>query len=399
MVSLQNRIKNIAHLFVNHTTALCYGYPIRKLKVIAVTGTDGKTTTTHLISHILRAAGYKVASISTTGAIIDGEESVDMGFHVTTPTGTKLQRFLRKAVYSNCDYLVVEVTAHGLAQHRLAGLHPEISIFTNITNNEHLDYFGDFNIYFEAKAQLIRLSQSCLFNQEDVSASQLIAIAKQQKVSFATFDSNHVRSLVGTTWQAHFPGEYNLQNAAAAIKCATVLGVNEQEALSFLQSASPPPGRFEKLEIHGVSIVIDFAHTPQALNHLLSENRIDNGKNIVVFGCAGLRDHTKRKLMGEIAMQLADQIVITAEDPRTEDVNTINAEIARGAAKYGKKNEDFFIIPDRAAAIEFALTALSTSGDRVFITGKGHETSMCFGTTEYPWSDRETVINISESLK
>jgi UDP-N-acetylmuramoyl-L-alanyl-D-glutamate--2,6-diaminopimelate ligase len=392
------KLKNIYHFLASWFWTILYGYPVRNLKVVFVTGTDGKTTTANLIYHILREEGIKTGLIGSTGAYI-GNKEIDTGLHTTTPANRSLQKMLKDLVQFNCEYVVIEYTAHGIDQNRIVGARAKLSVFTNITS-EHLDYFGTMDHYIEAKAKLIPLSEVSLFNRDDDFTKTLVTIARRLSSIYKQFGKDDIKDVhLLNKYTSKFPGEYNLENAAAALLACRVLGIDERRTIQHLNSATTPAGRFEKIVSNqGVNVIIDFAHTPNSLSKLLKTNV--RGNKIVVFGCAGLRDAKKRPVMGSIAAQSCAFTVITAEDPRTEILEAICEDIATGCRQAGaKEGEDYFVIYDRSEAIEFALRKLAKPGDYVFITGKGHEKSLCLGTTEYPWSDQEAVKLIIRNHK
>jgi len=395
--------------------AATHGFPGRKLRVIGVTGTDGKTTTTRLISAICVAAGRETASVDTVVATIGGQES-PTGFHTTTPDAPAMQAYLAQMVDAGTEYAVLEVTSHGLAQHRVTACEFDVAVMTNITH-EHLDYHGTYEAYREAKAMLFRaLSSSArkvnlskvdllkvdvpkvaVLNADDTSYDYLKDIPADTRLSYgvnarADVTADDIRaSSDGLHCTIRLPegeleiasplvGRYNVYNILAAVSVAYSQGFSEQAMRAGIAAMRGVSGRMERIDMGN------------ALENALQAMReMTDGRVIVVFGCAGLRDRAKRAWMGEIAGRLADRIVITAEDPRTESLDDIMAEIARGCDRAGRQEGvDYWRISDRGEAIAHALR-MARPGDAVIVTGKGHERSMCFGTTEYPWSDQETA--------
>ncbi|MEK7610897.1 MAG: UDP-N-acetylmuramoyl-L-alanyl-D-glutamate--2,6-diaminopimelate ligase [Patescibacteria group bacterium] len=407
--------------------AAWYGYPAKSLRVIGVTGTDGKTTTANLIYHLLKSAGKKVGLISTINAQI-GNDSFETGFHVTNPEPELLQKFLRLMVDRGTEFAVLEVTSHGIDQERIAGIGFEIAVVTNVAR-EHLDYHKTYENYLNTKGRLLASDKVSILNRDDSSFSYLKSVSGGEVLSYgihqkADFQATKV-TLLGESAvftlepgsvevKINLPGEYNIANALAAAAAAFTVGLSGKQVAAGLQSFQTLPGRFEEIKTgRDFRVVVDFAHTPNALESVLSisrkiliiptplgsrlpdpkDEKPQEPKLIVVFGCAGERDSGKRPLMGEIAGRLADISILTAEDPRREDVNGIIEQIAAGCQKSG---EHIFIKePDRRKAIELAIN-MAKAGDLIIITGKGHEKSMCFGTTEYPWSDQEVAKGILE---
>ncbi len=386
------RLKNAVHKIQAQTACALYGNPSRQLKIIAITGTDGKTTTSSLVYHILKTAGCKVALISTVAAFI-GDEEIDTGFHVTTPSPFALQKLLRKVVNSGMEYVVLEVTSHGIDQNRVYGIEPMYAGITNVTH-EHLDYHKTFDAYVATKAKILQRSSFAFINKDaKTSVEKLQHILEESKTSYHVYSKVSIPRKIRDAVHKRFETqEYNVQNAALALSIARKIGIKEKDMQKAIISFPGVIGRMQHMpNKRGVRVIVDFAHTPHALEEVLTavtQRQVKKGKCIVVFGCAGLRDVSKRPMMGEIASKLVDQVVLTAEDPRTEDVWSIIAQIKSGVKSGHQK---LLSIPDRFSAIEFALNTLANKGDTVIITGKGHEKSMCFGKTEYPWSDQKAV--------
>lgn len=411
-----------------HLATAFYGYPGRKLTVIGVTGTDGKTTTTNMIHAILQAAGYKSGMISTINAEI-GDQSLDTGFHVTTPDAPDVQRYLAQMVTAGLTHVVLEVTSHGLAQYRADACEFDVAVVTNITH-EHLDYHGSYEAYRSAKARLFTGLGSTLpksqgnprkaiLNRDDASFDYLSQVSTGSRLSYGFHPEAEIRpedirqgvdglSFVVNGKGQQFPckcqlmGTFNISNCLAAIT-ATVysLGVSPEAAQAGIAALKSVPGRMEMINLgQAFTAIVDFAHTPNALQRALETTRqITKGRVIVVFGAAGLRDRQKRRMMAETSVELADLTVLTAEDPRTELLEDILAEMAAGAtSKGGVEGQTYWRIPDRGKAIRFAVS-LARPGDVVMACGKGHEQSMCFGEIEYAWDDRTAMrAALSEHL-
>ncbi len=374
--------------------AIRYGFPANKLKIVAITGTDGKTTSTTLIYHLLKEAGYKVGLISTVAAYI-GDQQIETGLHVTTPEPAQLQALMARMVKEGIEYLVLEFTSHGAYQQRLFATKPYITGLTNI-NHEHLDYHRSAQNYLEAKASYLNKAKIVVLNQDDISFFRLrryIPTAKHTILAYSKEDS--LPKVVLDAVKTRFPESYNQMNARLAITIATKLGVSAKTIAAAIPSFPGVPGRMEIIpNRRKLKIVVDFAHTPQALEGALTSLRKQmqkdksNGRLIAVFGCAGLRDRQKRPMMGKIAADLTDLAVFTAEDPRTESIWNIIREMKEQLTEGHNK---IVSIADRRAAIDFAINTLAKRGDVIGIFGKGPEKSMCYGTVELPWSDREVV--------
>ncbi len=334
-----------------------YGLPSQKLKVIGVTGTKGKTTTVHLIHHILSSIGKKVGLVSSNMAKI-GDKEDPLGFHVTSPDVVSIHRYLKEMVDAGCEYAVIEVSSHGIDQKRIAGVNFEVGVLTNIAP-EHLDYHKTFEEYKKVKMSFIESAKIRVISNESAKLKIL-------------------------------PGEFNNINAETAIKVVGNFGISEKDAVEALKSFKLPKGRLEEIKNNlGIKIIVDFAHTPESLEAVLKYLKsAGGGKIISVFGSAGLRDHYKRPRMGKVAGDLSDIVILTAEDPRTEKVEDIIKEIKSGITN---NKVEVLEISDRKAAIKKAVE-LAKIGDIIGIFGKGHEKSMNLdGVHEIPWSDQDIV--------
>lgn len=397
-------LKNIYHLFIALLACIFYRYPAKKLKVIGVTGTDGKTTTVHLIYHLLKSFGYKVSMVSTVGAVI-GDKEYNIGFHVTTPDPREVQKYLRQAVDAGSEYMVLEVTSHAIDQNRVAFCNFLIGVLTNVTH-EHLDYHKTYQNYVATKMKLLKMAKVAVVNRDDESykyANSLWRMANGKLVTYGIKnDADFTPEIF--PFKANLLGEFNKYNILAAVAVVRNLGIDQDLIRKALLTFKLPEGRMEMVQKKPFSVMIDFAHTPNALAQVLSAARSSKPKKLIaVFGCPGERDFQKRPLMGEISAKLADYTILTAEDPRSENVDKIIDQIAKGCLKSGAQEllipipytlhptPSFFRIPDRQEAINFAVQKLARAGDMVVIAGKGHEKSMAVGKKEYPWSDREAV--------
>lgn len=393
--------------------AACHGFPARQLVMIGVTGTDGKTTTCNLIHSILLAAGLKAGLISTVNAVI-GDRVLETGLHTTTPDAPDVQRYLAEMVAAGLTHCVLETTSHGLAQHRVTACEFDVAVVTNITH-EHLDFHGSLDNYRAAKAKLFEglatayqkpsIEKFAVLNADDSSFEYLRGRISAPFVSYGSNDQADVRATDieyradGTRFNLQFSnpqfstslvGEYNVSNALAAITVGLRLGLAAETVARGIATLPGVVGRLERFDLgQNFIALVDFAHTPNALKRALETcRRMTQNKVIVVFGSAGLRDKAKRRWMGAIAGELADRVIITAEDPRTESLEAIMAESAAGlVSKGGVEGQTFWRIADRGEAIRFAVD-LAELGDVLIVCGKAHEQSMCFGTVEYPWDDR-----------
>jgi len=428
--------------------AAWHGHPSRSMTVIGVTGTDGKTTTCNLIYSILKAAGIRAGMISTVNAVI-GDETYDTGLHTTTPDSADVQHLLGRMRDVGTEVAVLEATSHGLAQHRVTGVAFDMAVVTNITH-EHLDFHGSYEAYRQAKAMLFRsllqtehvgvkplrpyrVPKTSILNSDDRSFAFLAAIPADRYVVYGIEPQDplqagekHLAMTAPTTFlsamhieqapsgmsfevqasgyapapgplhmMTRLVGHFNVSNVMAAVGAALALEISPVFIEQGVAALAGVAGRMERIDRgQSFTAVVDFAHTPNALASALATARglIEEGRRVIaVFGSAGLRDREKRKLMGDMAAQLADITVITAEDPRTEDLAAIMAETAEAMAAHGRiEGRDFVRIPDRQAAILHAVRN-ATPGDIVLVCGKGHEQSMCFGTVEYPWRDQDAL--------
>lgn len=397
------RLKNIYHAVLALLAVFYFGFPGKRLKVVGVTGTDGKTTTTHLIHHILKSAGKKASMVSSVYAEMGGTK-YDTGFHVTTPDPWKIQKFLREAANDGEEYMILEVTSHGIDQNRVWGINFDIGILTNVTH-EHLDYHRTYRSYVKTKERLLHQSKIAVVNNDDESFRYIDPSLHQKMVTYGLNNAHLTPD--SFPFETSLPGEYNRYNCLAAISVAKQLGIADEMIRKAVKSFKGVKGRFEIIETgKGFDVIIDFAHTPNAIEKVLSTIKPRAEDRLIhVFGSAGLRDRTKRPIMGEMSAKYADLIVLTEEDYRTEDVHVIIDEIAQGCLKQGAqelnpeefkitaevKSPVFFRVPDRKSAVMFAIQKLARSGDTVILTGKAHEKSLCRGKIEFPWNEHEAV--------
>lgn len=403
-------------------SAAMHGFPARRLVMIGVTGTDGKTTTANLIYRILQAAGLKTGMISTVNARI-GDAVLDTGFHVTTPEAPQVQSYLAQMVEAGLSHVILEATSHGLAQQRVAFCEFDLAVVTNVTH-EHLDYHGTYEAYLAAKGILFEslagsaekpfsIERTAVLNRDDRSYEYLRKVTQVPVLSYGQSAEADVfaqapeirrdglsftavgRDLDGgrikIPIESDMVGEFNVYNILAAVALASgALKLDSQAIRQGLAKMEAIPGRMESIDLgQTFRAIVDFAHTPNALRRSLeAARRLTDGRVIAVFGSAGLRDRLKRRAMAEVSARLADLTVLTAEDPRTESLDGILEEMAKGAlGAGGREGQTFYRVPDRREAVRFAV-GLARPGDLVIVCGKGHEQSMCFGEIEYPWDDR-----------
>lgn len=382
-------LKGLYHIVVAIAANIWFGFPGRKLTVIGVTGTDGKTTTTTLIYEILRASGRKASMITSVHAVVAGRE-YDTGFHVTTPNAWWVQRYLREAVRHGDTHMVLEVTSHALSQFRVWGIPFAVGVITNVTH-EHLDWHHTFAKYLKTKLRLLRMSRIAVVNK-DAADLYLQALPMLQRKRYITYGIRRDSTVNPDTFPftTRLIGEFNRYNVLAALGAADVLGIGKKDAARAVSEFAGIPGRMEIIRQKPFRVVVDFAHTPNAIREALRCIREITKKRVIhVFGSAGLRDREKRPAMGKASAEFADSIILTEEDYRTENVETIIDEIAAGI----DTGKEVYREPNRRDALKRALSQ-AKPGDTVIITGKGHERSLCRGKKEYPWSDQAEVKKI-----
>ena len=380
------RLKGLYHQLEALVAALWFRFPSRKLTVIGVTGTDGKTTTTTLIWEILKANGCNVSMITSVHAVVAGK-TYDTGFHVTNPRGWQIQKYLREAADHGDTHVVLEVTSHGLSQHRVDFVRFAVGVLTNVTH-EHLDWHKTFAAYMRTKISLLLRSKIAVINRDEAEVyNKASSLLRRKRI--ITYGIHRDAQVTPKThpFTTKLTGEFNRYNCLAAIAAASSIDVPLRVIQKALLAFTGVAGRMEVMSEKPLRVIVDFAHTPNAIIQVLKTLRPMTKKRLIhVFGSAALRDRTKRPLMGKASSRYADVIILTEEDYRTEDVNRIIDEIASGITP----GPEVYRYPDRKEAIEFALS-LGKPGDCVMITGKGHEKSIARGKIEYPWSDQEVV--------
>ena len=385
-----------------------YGRPSERLEVIGVTGTDGKTTTSHLAVAAL-AAGVRRPGMLGTVAVRVGDELRSNEDRNTTPEALELQALLAEMVEAGNDCVVMEATSHGLAQSRVRNCRFKVAIVTNVTS-EHLEFHGTLEAYRAAKAMLVEEAPLAILNADDRAFGFFRDHVHGQLVTYGTDPSAEIRATNiragadGTTftlttpgWSGEvslqLPGVFNVHNALAALALAEVEGIDLPAAATAIGSVTGVPGRMERIVAgQPFGVVVDYAHTADSLAKVLRTLRpLTTGRLIVVFGSAGERDRVKRPEMGRVAAELADIAIVTDEDPRLEDPRAINEAIADGARAAGARDgETLLVIDDRRAAVARAI-GLARPGDMLLLAGKGHEGSIIYGTTKAWWDEREVA--------
>jgi UDP-N-acetylmuramoyl-L-alanyl-D-glutamate--2,6-diaminopimelate ligase len=385
-----------------------FGWPSRRLATIGVTGTNGKTTVTALCAQLLQAGGLRPGLLSTVNVRI-GDEQLDNLDRATTPEALELQETLARMVAAGNDTAVIETSSHGLALGRVRNCRYRAGIVTNVTH-EHLEFHGTFEAYRDAKALLVQEAPLAILNRDDPSFTFFLERASDRVITYGSDPAADVRAsgvqatAVGSTvelstadWrgtlQIPLPGAFNVENGLAAFAFALAWGIDAEVARDALSAAPGVAGRMERVDLgQPFNVIVDYAHTPDALEKVLTILRpITDGRLIVVFGSAGERDLLKRPAMGAIAAELADAVVVTDEDPRAEDPDTINEEIAIGAREAGAvEGERLWVISDRRAAIAHAIS-LARPGDTILLAGKGHEHNMFVAEGSVWWDEAEVA--------
>jgi UDP-N-acetylmuramoyl-L-alanyl-D-glutamate--2,6-diaminopimelate ligase len=391
--------------------AAAYNFPGAGMNVIGVTGTDGKTSIANLLYEILMTAGFKTGMVSTIKAVI-GDYEEPTGLHVTTPQAPEVQALLRRMADDGVTHCILEATSMGLAEHRVDTAFFNVAVVSNITH-EHLDYHGDYAQYLAAKARLFELATDArILNRDDQSFEALHGLPGVKPLVYSidapdsaeisasnihyTAQGTQFNLVIGDTYLpvlTPLAGKFTVYNMLASAGAAHALGVSNAQIKAGLEAVAIISGRMERIDRgQPFQVIVDFAHTPNALAKAIEAARgMTDGRIITVFGSAGRRDVAKRRLMAEFSAELADLTILTAEDPRGEPLDAILGMMAAGCErKGGVEGATFWRIPDRGRAIFHALT-LAQPADLVLICGKGHEQSMCFVTTEYPWDDREAT--------
>lgn len=414
-ISPTNPLRLLYHKLLAVAAAVYYRFPSRYLHVVGVTGTKGKTTTTNLITSILTEAGYKVGMTSTILFQV-GNLRWSNSTKITTLGPFFLQKLLRQMVNEGCTHAVLEVSSHSLLQNRVWGINFDTAVFTNI-GEDHLDYHGGFENYVRAKGLLFsrlnrsirkaRIQKVTVLNRDDANFNYFDQFLADRKYTYGMgggtcFATDLVMLPTGSKFFLHvpnnqieielkLPGEFNAYNAIAAATVAIANNINITVIKSALEKASAIPGRYETIDCgQKYNIIVDYAHTVESLENLLSlYKNLTRGKLLVVFGCTGGgRDKAKRPKMGAVAHKFADYLILTDDDPYTEDPIEIIENIAAGVKR--NEGQNFWKIPSREEAIKLALT-LAANGDTVIIAGKGAEEIQMIGGKAIPWDDRKVV--------
>ena len=395
-----------------------YGNPARDLRVIAVTGTNGKTTTVNFLNEILKEAGYRTSMFSTANIEIAGVQTVN-DTNSTTATVSKLQKFFHDAKKADVEFALIEATSHALDQYKFAGVPIEMAIMTNLTQ-DHLDYHKTMENYAAAKAKLFEMQpRFIVLNTDDKYFDYFNKFeASEQKITYGESDLAEVKiksfklykkgseaklridNNVALEIATNLPGEFNVYNMTAAAAGAYLLGISLQDIQEGIANLEGISGRFQYATSDlPFEVVVDYAHTPDALEKLLqTSKKITKNRTILVFGACGDRDREKRPIMGKIAQDFADRIIITDEENYTEDATQIREEIISGISKKNEKlPANIQEIPDRKEAIRKALQ-IAGKGDIVLITGLGHEVYRVINGEKTSWNDTQIVREIAQEI-
>ena len=393
---------NFYHYLLAFAGSVIYGFPSKKLMVIGITGTSGKSTTVDFTTRILEEAGNKVASISSVRFKIGNNEWKNE-LKMTTPGRFKIQKFLRQAVNEGCKYAVLEIASEGIKQHRHRFIHFDTAVFNNLTP-EHIEAHGGFENYRNAKLTLFKVTKNVhVVNIDDENAKYFLGIPAKKTVTFGL--ENGDVNTKNAPFQLNILGSFNIYNGLAAICVAQNYGVSLEICKKALQKVEGVPGRMEVVSKNPL-VVVDYAHTPEQLE--LAYRSLNSKPLVCVLGsCGGGRDKWKRPMLGKIAAQYCREVIITNEDPYDEDPLEIMEQVASGIVlspkiSQSEKNHDYHIVLDRKEAIKKALE-LAMPNEAIIITGKGSEIWMCLANgKKIPWSDKEIVVgelSKIESLK
>ena len=404
--------------------AALLGHPARHLRTIGVTGTDGKTSLTHLLHHVLSSAGETPGLISTAECRVGDSLLPDTG-RFTTPEAPEVQQMLAQMVEAGCRWAVIEATSHGLALHRVDECDFDIAVFTNLYA-DHLDFHQTLEGYISAKGRLFSMlntaahkdvEKAAVLNADDPTSNRFRTLTKARVINYALNSDADVtaENIAPDGWATRFllrafgkecnvlfptPGDFNVYNALAAYSVALSAGLDAEATVAALANWPGAPGRMELLDAgQPFTVLVDFAHAPDSLNRVLVMLRERcGGRIIAVFGCIGERDKDRRFRMGQVAADCADYTIVTDDNPYSEDRNAIIEEIARGLREAGKREgHDFAIIPDRREAISQAL-AMAVDGDAVLLAGKGHEREVRLPDSTYLCHDPEVARQVLGDL-
>jgi len=412
-VSVPQVIVEDVRAATSYIAAAFYDHPAEKMVMLGITGTKGKTTTSFLVKSILDEAGYKTGLIGTVGSMI-GDETIPS--RLTTPDPVETQQLLRRMADAGVQYVVMEVSAHATAMHRLAGVKFKVGAFSNFSQ-DHLDFFRDMDEYFEAKLKLFDpdVCESIVYNADDERVSAAMQTLGRRALRIGIREPSDVYANdieVGErgcsflmTWHKQFrtsiqlklAGIFNVYNALLAAGICICAGIGPEAIRRGLEDVRAVPGRIELLDTGTpYRVILDYAHSPDALENILKAVReTTRGRLIALFGCGGARDHTKRPIMGEIAGELADFCILTSDNPRNENPFDILKSIEEGIRPTGC---DYIVIENRREAIRYALVN-ARKDDVVVLAGKGHETYQEINGVKHPFDEKIIVAELLRELR
>lgn len=417
---LFKKVEPIGHLAEAAIYNVANGFPSRSMRIIGVTGTNGKTTTTTLIHKMLCNAGYKTAFLSTAAWGIGDDIHVQHD-HITTAQANILQKRLREFRDAGVEWVIIETSSHSLAQHRIWGIPYEIAVMTNVTG-DHLDYHGTFENYLEAKRQLFVIANKHgvkygVVNGDDANADKFVQSIdncvtygikhgqlKAHDIKLAPSYSSYTAKIGRDEYKIriNIPGEFNVSNSLAAVAVGRKIGLTREQIEQGIAALDGVEGRMSVVSAgQKFNVIVDYASTPDAFEKLFESVRpATSGKLVALFGSAGRRDEAKRWTQGEIAGKYADELILTEEDDRDIDGNLILSQIAEGAERSGKiKDKNMFLILDRKQAIEFAVTRLKSPNDTLVLLGKGHERTIERASGDIEWNEIEIAKKALKKLK
>jgi len=403
------QVENSA-IALGNAAASLFNYPSSKLKVIGITGTNGKTTIATLLHRLFTEAGYPSGLLSTIRNLIG--DTYHQASH-TTPDSLQINQMLDKMVEAGCNYCIMEVSSHAIHQQRIAGVQFSGGIFTNITH-EHLDYHKTFKEYIHSKKEFfdqLPAEAFALFNRDDKNGSVMVQNCKARKSSYGLLGPADIK---GKVLESHLDGmqlvindkelwtrltgKFNASNLLAVYGCGVLCGLEKEEVLTILSRQEPVRGRFETLRSEeDITAIIDYAHTPDALKNVLNtiaQVRRTKAQLITVLGAGGNRDTAKRPLMGKVAAELSQKLILTSDNPRDEKPEYIIDQMMEGIPQ--EKRKGVLSIPDRKEAIKTAIM-LASSGDIILVAGKGHETYQEIEGKKYHFDDREVLLDLMKS--
>lgn len=413
-VGLFRAVEPYGHLAEAVTFNILNGFPAHGMKVIGITGTNGKTTTSFLVHRMLHEAGFKVG-LMTTVAWGVGDDIRPQIHHMTNVPVPELMKRLKHMRKQGAEWLVLETTSHSLAQNRVWGVPYSVAVMTNITH-EHLDYHGTFEKYRDAKKKLFTLAsrnrrglRTGIINADDPSAEVFKAAtanpimygiesgdlrATDVKLASSGIDYKAVIGKDSYDIHCNLPGSFNVANSLATVAVGRAVGLTKEQIERGVAALEGVEGRMTRIdEGQKFNVIVDFAHTPDSFEKLFKDLRpVVKGRLIVMFGSAGRRDEAKRPLQGALAGKYADEVIVTEEDDRDVDGMEIMKQIAEGAEKAGKERDlNLFMVHDRTEAIKFALGQAESADDTVLLLGKGHEKTIERANGENPWDEIATV--------